>query len=407
VEVFVARQAILDRDRRVHGYELLFRSGGTPNEFDGTESGAATTQVLANSLLAIGLDNLVGRGHAFVNFGRDLLLADWHCALPKQSAVIEVLETVNPDPAVLEACRKLHDQGYRIALDDFAFHCGQTPLLEFASVVKVEIQELPRKEQEALVRFCRGRGLKMLAEKVETHEEFEWARRAGYDYFQGYFFARPLVMQARQIPTVKLNCLRLLREAQRPELDLQRLEHLIMADVSFAYKLLRYVNSALFARPTKIRSIRQALLYLGDNDLRKWIVLAALPRVALDKPGELVILSLVRARMCESLAEQANNEPGQAFLTGLFSLLDALVDRTLDDALAEVNLAPEISSVLKGSAPEDDSLHVTYQLARAYERADWDQVQVLGRALNVWPGCISEAYYDALRWSREALRNAA
>jgi c-di-GMP-related signal transduction protein len=205
VDVLVARQAIFDRDRRVYGYELLFRSNAGLNEFDGTEAGLATKQVLANSLLVIGLENLVGTKKAFVNFGRGPLLQGWHAALPRESTVIELLETVEPDAEVLEACRKLREEGYQIALDDFVFRPGCEQLLDIADLVKIEIQSVPRPEQKLLVRSSKARGLQVLAEKVETHEEFEWARQVGYDYFQGYFFARPVMMRGRQIPTAMLH----------------------------------------------------------------------------------------------------------------------------------------------------------------------------------------------------------
>jgi c-di-GMP-related signal transduction protein len=402
VDAFVARQAILDRDRRVHGYELLFRSNAVRNEFDGRDSTSATLELLANSLLALGLDNLRGGQKAFINFDRELLLTDWHYALPKENAVIELLETVTPDAEVLEACRRLRGQGYRIALDDFLFRKGNDALLGVADLVKVEIQSVPKPEQEALVRSCHARGLEMLAERVETHEEFEWARRAGYDYFQGYFFARPAILHARQIPVVKMRCLRLMHETVRPELDFNRLDTLISEDVGFAYKLLRYVNSAMHSRSATIRSIRHALAYLGEAELRRWIALAAFPGAASDKPGELVTCSLVRARFCESLARESGKTASDpAFLMGLFSLLDAMIDRPLEEALAQVNLALEIAAVLTGSAAEDDPLAVIYSLAKAYEAAHWGEVEPLARQLGSSASCLSEAYCEAVQWAQQ------
>ncbi len=199
MDVLVARQAIFDRERRVYGYELLFRSDAGRNEFDGTEGGLATKQVLANSLLVIGLENLVGVKKAFVNFGRGPLLQGLYASLPRASTVIELLETVEPDSEVLEACRKLRKEGYQLALDDFMFRpswqtCSTSPTWSRSRSKAFPLRAL-------LVRSCKARGLQLLAEKVETHEEFEWARQAGYDYFQGYFFARPVIVQGRKIPS--------------------------------------------------------------------------------------------------------------------------------------------------------------------------------------------------------------
>jgi c-di-GMP-related signal transduction protein len=407
MDVLVARQAIFDRDRRVYGYELLFRSNAGQNEFDGTEAGLATRQVLANSLLVIGLENLVGNKKAFVNFGRGPLLQGWHASLPRESTVIELLETVEPDAEVLEACRHLREQGYQIALDDFVFRPGCKHLLDVADVVKIEIQSLPRPEQKLLVQSCRARGLQTLAEKVETYEEFEWARQAGYDYFQGYFFARPVIMRGRQIPAAKVHCLRLLQEAQRPELDFDRLETLILHDVSLSYQLLRYVNSPLFALASGIRSIRQALLFFGETELRKWIVLATLARTAEDKPSELIRHSLVRARFCESVARLTKNGLEQsAFLTGLFSLLDALIDRPLEETLSAMCLAPEIAAVLNGQAREGDPLAGIYRLARAYEVADWPGVEEIARQIGVPVASLGEVYCAAAGWAQQVLEPA-
>jgi len=404
MDVLVARQAIFDRDRRVFGYELLFRSNAGQNEFDGTEGGFATRQVLANSLLVIGLDNLVGTKKAFVNFGRGPLLQGWHTSLPRESTIIELLETVEPDAEVLEACRKLREQGYQIALDDFVFRPGCQGLLDIADLVKIEIQSVPRPEQKLLVRSSKARGLRMVAEKVETQEEFEWARQAGYDYFQGYFFARPVMMRGRQIPTIKVHCLRLLQESQRPELDFDRLEMLILEDVSLSYQLLRYVNSPLFALAGNIRSIRQALMYFGEATLRKWIVLATLVRTVEDKASELIRHSLVRARFCESVAGLAGNDLEQsAFLTGLFSLLDALIDRPLSETLSAMCLAPEIARVLGGEASESDRLAGVYQLVRAYEVADWPRVEQIAAQIGVPVAGLGDAYCAAAGWAQQVL----
>jgi EAL and modified HD-GYP domain-containing signal transduction protein len=404
MDALVARQAIFDRDRRVYGYELLFRSDAARNEFDGTEGSLATKQVLANSLLVIGLDNLVGTKKAFINFGRGPLLQGWHASLPRGSTVIEVLESVEPDAEVLDACRNLRKQGYQIALDDFVFRPECECLLEVADLIKIEIQSMSRPDQQSLVHSSKARGLQMLAEKVETYEEFEWARQAGYDYFQGYFFARPVVVRGRQIPAAKVHCLRLLQETQRPELDFDRLERLILEDVSLSYQLLRYVNSPLFALTSSIRSIRQALMFFGETELRKWIVLATLARTAEDKPSELIRHSLVRARFCESVARLANNGTEQsAFLTGLFSLLDALIDQPLEESLSAMCIAPEIAAVLSGQAGENDPLAGVYHLARAYEVAEWQRVEDLARQLGVPAASLGEEYCAAAGWASQVL----
>jgi len=262
--------------------------------------------------------------------------------------------------------------------------------------------DMPKAEQEVLLRELHGRGIRMLSEKVETDADFRWALRAGYDYFQGNFFARPVVMQGTQIPALKLHCLRLLQEAHRPELDFTRLTTLISQDVSLSYKLLRYANSARFGRQGKIHSIRRALVVLGEYGIRKWMAIAALPAIADDKPTELVTQSLVRGRFCELLGQASGQGvEDQAFLVGLFSMLDALLDRPLDDALEELGLAPPLESVLRGQASEENVLNRIYTLVRRYETADWDAVDRLAGELGTPSEVVGAAYREALPWADE------
>ncbi len=404
MEVFVARQPIFDRHRKVWGYELLFRSSATQTQFDGTEASSATRQVISNSMLSIGLDTLLRGKHACINFGREMLLQDWYTTLPKECTVIELTEDIEADSEVLEAVRRIRQQGYRIALDDFRPGPQMDSLIDLAHLIKVEMHT-PKAQQEVMLREFHGRGIRMLSEKVETDADFRWALRAGFDYFQGNFFARPVVLQGKQIPAIKLHCLRLIQEAHRPELDFTRLTALISQDVSFSYKLLRYANSARFGRESKIHSIRRALVVLGEYGIRKWIAIAALPMIADDKPGELITQSLVRGRFCELLG-QATGEgvEDQAFLVGLFSMLDALLDRPLEDALTELGLAPSLDAVLRGQAPENSVLDTIYKLVRRYEVADWDEVERLAGHLGTPAEVVGAAYREALPWADEVAR---
>jgi c-di-GMP-related signal transduction protein len=407
VEVFVARQAILDRKRRAHGYELLFRANLDNIELDPIGATRATEEVIANSVFAIGLDNLRGGKNAFVNFDRRMLLEEWNRVLPAQTTVVEILETVPPDPEVVAACGRLAKQGYRIALDDLALRSHYEPLLELASLIKIEIQQAPQSQQEHMVRTCHARGLEVVAERVDTYEQFESACNAGYDYFQGYFFARPTVLRGHQIQPVKLTYLRLLREAQEPELDFDRLTTLISEDVALSYKLTRYASSALFARRGQIRSVRHGLVSLGEENIRRWLPLVMLSRLAEDKPRELITCSLVRARFCESMAKIARPQvQHQAFLMGLFSLLDALLDRPLDEVLAEVHLASSISSALLRLAPNHDILSGFYTLVCRFEAADWQEVDRLLEQFDIPPALVRWAYSEALHWAGEALSGA-
>jgi c-di-GMP-related signal transduction protein len=404
MEVFVARQAIFDRNKNVYAYELLYRSDAVTNEFDGTESASATAQVIANSLLAVGLENMLCGKKAFVNFDRTLLIGGFQGVLPPDTLVVEILESVQPDTEVMEACQKLRKQGYFIALDDFVPDDRSEGLTKFANMIKVDVRTTSRPEQERIIATYRPRGITLLAEKVETTEEFDWSQKAGYDYFQGYFFARPIVVRGRHISAAKLTCLRLLSEMQSTDLDFERIQKLISEDVALSFKLLRYANSALFAREAEIYTIHHALVILGEASIRHWSALAALPVLAKDKPGELITHSLVRARFCERVLQLAGVPRYQlGFLMGLFSLLDALIDLPLEEALTQVNLAPELKGALLRTAPEDDVFRSVFEMVQKYEAGEWDAVTVIAERLHVQASAVADAYAASALWVEQSL----
>ncbi len=401
MDVFVARQPIFDRAGRLYAYELLFRNN-LENEFGDTPSSSATTQVMSNSLLSIGLENTLCGKKAFINFDRDLLVGG-QAVLPPEIAVLEILETVEPDAELMSACRKLQKQGYTIALDDFTGQPHLEPLTGVVQVIKVDMRNTTTAQQESLVKQYRRDGIAMLAEKVETHEELAWAKQLGYDLFQGFFFARPQIIRGKQIPAAKINCLRLLRETQQEELNFRRLEKMISEDVALSYKLLRYINSALFAHYNEIHSIGHALTVLGETETRHWVALAALPEMAKDKPGELITHSLVRAGFCERLAQLAPGTKSHVgFLVGLFSLLDALLDVSLEEALGRAGVGAVISGALLG-AGEESVYSGLHKLIGLYERGAWEPVRALAGRLGIKASDVAMAYTESTVWAQQAL----
>ncbi len=400
MEVFVARQAIFDRRMKVYGYELLFRPCRDSNAA-GIADSAASLQVITNSFFSIGMERLLAGTRAFINFPQDLLVDPRLFSLPASKTVIEILETVRPEPAVVNACRALREKGYVLALDDFSHLQGWDRLANLVSIIKVDFRATTPAEQEALVERYAGRGACMLAEKVETQEEFDRARRLGYHYFQGYFFARPVIISRREIPGSKLSYIRILQEIHRPELELFALEALIQRDVSLASKLLRYINSSIFGWINPVHSIRQALALLGEQEIRNWVSLVALPNLASDKPDELVRTALLRARFSELLAQWAGlgHRKADLFLIGLFSLLDAMLGRSLAEILDEMRLGGEIADALLGTAPPRQSLAGVYTLVREYEAGDWNALSETATNLRIPAEIIPDLYLEAVSWS--------
>ena len=403
MEVFVARQPIFDRHQVVHAYELLFRSG-LENVFDQTRAATATSELINNGFFAIGADRLLAGRRAFINFTRKLLLEDCAALFPPQSIVIEVLESVELDAEIVDCCRQLKSRGYVLALDDVADPAACQPLVGVADILKIDYATTSPSGRETLVKLYRKKA-RLLAEKIETLEQFEEARKLGYDYFQGFFFGRPKIVTGHGIPGNKLHYLRLLAEVNRRELRLPKIEHLISQDVSLTYKLFLYMNSAAFGWRARIRSVRQALALLGEDQLRTWVSAIAVSAMAKDKPAELVVNSMVRARFCESLAPAAGlvDRQSDLFLMGMFSHLNAMLDRPMDELLKEIDLPGDVRHVLVDRGGIADRLASVYDLVLAYEGASWETLSPAAASLGCAEGLIPELYTGAVNWAHTNL----
>jgi c-di-GMP-related signal transduction protein len=399
-DCFVARQPILDARRQVFGYELLFRSGATDHYAHG-DGDEASLRVIGNTLSVFGLDVLTAGKKAFINFTRDLLLDDQAFLLPPDRTVVEILETVQADPSVLEACRRLKRAGYLLALDDYVGEPGSEPFLGLADIVKVDFRGITADQRRLFAGRLTPQGVKLLAEKVETWEEQREAAALGYSYFQGYFFCRPETLCRQALAPSRVSYLRLLEELNRPEIDFGRVEQVVKQEAPLAVKLLSYLNSALFGWRAEVTSIRHAARLLGPKNLRRWANVTALMGLCDDKPPELFVTAIIRARFCELLGRTTDlgHSPLDLFLTGLLSVLDAILDRPLDEALAQFSLPDVVQdALLKGTSRAGQAC----ALARAYESGDWERISEAARNLNVPGPKVADAYRRAVEWSAEA-----
>jgi c-di-GMP-related signal transduction protein len=404
MELFVARQPIFDRNLNVLAYEVLFRSGLT-NSFDGTEANTATSKVISAVFYSPNGEDVLGGKPAFINFPERLLLNDGASILPPASTVIEVLETVQPDASVVAACAELHSRGYKIALDDFVDTELPHPLAPVADFIKVDLRASTKQQQKSILARYRH-SLSLLAEKVETQEEFEEAADMGFTYFQGYFFAKPIITSSREIPGFKLNYLRILQEIHRPEIEVKNLTKLVAREPGLSYKLLRYVNSAAFARLNTIESIEQALVFVGQDGIRRWLSVVALMDLTSDKPSELAVSALVRARFCELLAPEAglSGRSGDLFLVGMFSHLDAMLGRPLDELLDGLKLNDDIRNTLAGTAAPGNRFAAVWKVVLAYEAADWTGLAESARMFGIKTEGLSTLYAAAVKWAGDVFR---
>jgi c-di-GMP-related signal transduction protein len=401
MDLFIARQPIFTAQLTVYAYELLFRSGPA-NFFPDVDHTHASARVIADSLFNIGMETLTGGKLAFINLTRAVLVSDAGTLLPRGSAVLEILETVTPDDEVIAACRRLKSAGHQIALDDFVDADGYAALVSLADIIKVDVLATAPAKRRAMVARYAPRGIRLLAEKIETQEMFHEAVGEGYTYFQGYFFARPAVMQVRSVPEFRLTYLRLLQEASRSDVDLRRVAAIISQDVTLSYRLLRRINSAYYGVRGTISSIQEAVRLLGVDDLRRWASLLFLATLGVNKPPELIVESALRARFCESLAADAGlvEHREDLFMLGLFSLLDAILDRPLSELVSELPLASAVTAALLG---EPNPLRRVLECAVAYISGDWThlpgQVATIGVDEETLPTC----YLDALTWVQKIL----
>ena len=387
---FVTRQPIFDRFQRTYGYEVLLRTDTVEQDPD-----HASLKVIDTAYFLPGLESITGGKRAFVNFTRDTLVKGYATLIPAESVVVQVLEDVPPDVEVLDACRSLRKAGHQIALDDVVLGSWIGELVEVADIITVDFSQRTAKERKQIVRDLRPLGLKTLADRVETPEDSAQAFEAGYDYFQGYFFSKPTVIAGKQVPVSKLNILQLLREIHRPETNVKQIEEILKREVALPLKLLTYINSAAFGFKRRIGSVGQALLILGESGVRKWASVAALSDMGSDKPFELVVTSVVRARFCEALAAKAGMDARaeDAFLMGLFSLIDALLERPMTEAVNTLPVPDDVkSALLGGEAP----LRGVYDLVLAYERGQWGRVSEMSAALSLDEGSLRPLYLEAV-----------
>ena len=392
---YVARQPIIDREENVYGYELLFRDG-LVNAFSG-DTDEASRATLDRSLL-MGLDVLCDGKRAFVNCTRDTLIKGLVTLLPAASTVVEILESVPPDPDVVEACRSLKEAGYMIALDDYVADDARASLAEIADIIKVDMRLTTEEQRGTLVKQHKHQRCWMLAEKVETHGDFIQACDQGFVFFQGYFFRRPEMLNTRDMPANRLNYLRLLQEVCRPELNVSELEKLIKAEASVCYRLLRYLNSAVFGLKSEIHSVRHALSMLGERQVRRWVRLVAAVGAGQDKTSDLVLSALVRARFGEVLQPIVPHGESDLFLLGLLSLIDAMLEMPMTEVLERIPLDGETKAVLLG---QPSLLRPVYQLMLAHESGEWDAAGELSQSLHLDSEEVAGYYWRAQQWARE------
>jgi EAL and modified HD-GYP domain-containing signal transduction protein len=347
-KVFIGRQPIINRNKKIFGYELLFRNNTSPDA-DVTNNIKATANVIVNALNNIGLKKLIGEKKGFINVDAEVLESGIFDLLPKENIVLEILETVELTSDIVELCTNIRRQGYRLALDDFIYNSPLSPIVGAANYIKIDFPMHDRRTLEQVVEHLREYPAKLLAEKIETREDFEYCHSLGFDFFQGYFFAKPSVISAKSLSPTQLVLIELSRSLSRED-DFSTIEGLFKKNPELNYKLLKFMNSAAFYTTEKITSVRQSIALLGYRNLQKWVTLLLFAGEGGDpKSSPLLERAALRGRIMELLTKKITRDPvlaDCAFMAGALSLIGVLLQMSISDALSEFNLSQDINDAL-------------------------------------------------------------
>ena len=395
---YVARQPILNRKKNTLGYELLFRDGERNAYPAHIESNRATYRLIVENFLSVGLNPSIPSSRCFINFPYQSLIRRLPLSLPKDKVVVEILETCQPTDELLEAVKELYQAGYMIALDDFTSTSEWERFLKYTHIVKLDIMQMGLDEACDLVKAHQGKKFSFLAERVETEQEFQQAKEAGFKFFQGYFFSKPEIIKTKYISPEQVIAMELFQEVCKPDVDFQRVESIVAKDVALSYKLLRFVNTMSPRLEVTISSFRQALVYLGQEKLKMFVSLAVASYVSDKKPKELYGLSLQRAQFCQRMSryQAFEGHTEQAFMIGLFSLLDALLDLSLENLVEQLPLCKSIKvALLRREGPYGTLL----ALEESFEHADWQQIDEHCADLGLSVDQVKTELTEARRWS--------
>lgn len=397
VSVYVTRQPIYSASLDVFGYELLCRINDLPEPDPGL-SGQAISTVFINAFLEIGLKRIVNEKVAFIKIDRHFLLGKHPLPFLKDNVALEILPQGAIDQELQNGINELAKKHYTLVLEsnEFGQNTSASYLKNF-QIAKVCIGSNNQLNIKRLVWDLRRYPVKLLAYKIETREDFDFCKQLGFNYFQGTFLSRPNIIKGRRLPARRIAVLELLSRLYDPDVTIKELEDLLKQDVSMSYKLLRMINSAYYGVGNEVDSIRQALVLLGLNQLRAWLCLLSLMAVD-DQPSALTTVAMIRGKMCELLAHALREKPEERYFTvGLLSMLDVLMEQSMEDILVDLPLVEELKEALLNKT---GTIGQVLTCVLAYENGQWDQVNLPG----LRQAQIREAYLQSIAWASEINR---
>ncbi|WP_448249992.1 EAL and HDOD domain-containing protein [Thalassotalea agariperforans] len=401
---YVARQPIIDLNQNLIAYELLFRDGES-NQFPNICPDQATSNILTNNHLTLGIEKVTSGHTAFINFHADTLIKNFPSFLDPKNVVIEILEDVPITDELIDACKELKAKGFKFALDDHDFDPKWDIFFPLIDIIKVDVLDASIIDISRYIRRLQDYNITLLAEKVETKEQFEKYKLLGFTLFQGYFFAKPEMIKQKKANTAKQNILELIQHASAKEMDFSKISDTFSKDPGLTYKLLRFINSPVYGRNQEITSLKHALAYIGELELKKFISLLALSDLSSGKCMELMRFSLVRAKFCEIISEKLHddNNPPKAFLTGILSLIDGILDQQINTVFDIIPIHNDIKEALMN---KNNYLRHYLTLAKLTEQGDWKKSSLLTIKLGLANKDTYNAHMQAIEWADDILKQA-
>lgn len=402
MDIYVGRQPILSKSKKTVAYELLFRDS-LKNSFPGIDGDTGTSKLLSNTFFSMGINEITADKPGFINFTKELIVNQTPMLFPKENIVIEILENVEPTPEVVNAIRKFRKAGYQVALDDFIFDQKFKPLIRLAHIIKFDLMATPLPTISNLVETLKSKlDITLLAEKVESYDEYTLAKKMGFALFQGYFFSKPEVLSNKDITGNKMTLLALLSEIGKKNIDFDKLSSLIKSDVSISYKLMKFINSPYYKRNNEISTIRDAVSFLGEETIKQFVRVLAAAGLSDNKPDELMRLSIVRARMCEVMGAHIESDytPEELFTMGLFSTIDAMLDKEMESILKEISFSDRIKDGLLG---KNEDFCKFMSACICFEKGSWDECEYKDQMQSL-KDMLPSIYLDALKMADNFLQ---
>lgn len=396
-DFFVGKQPIYNNDLGIFGYEMLFRdSNANVADLSKITDDSATSVTIQNVFVEMGLEKLVGSHYAFINLTEQFLLAEDSIPFSPEQVVIEVLEDVVVGPELIKAVKRLKEEGFVIALDDYIYSPSHKPLIDIVDIVKIDIMQLSKEELVEHVKILKKYNVRLLAEKIENLDEFDFCVGLGFDYYQGYFLAEPRIIKGEGLPNNKLGILSLLAIIHNPESEIDEISDEISRDVTTSYKILKLVNSAFFNLSRRIDSVKDVVVIMGRNKLSSWASVMALAGMD-DRPPEMIRMALVRAKMCELMAKVKGRKSLDGYFTvGLFSALDVLMERELSELIQPLPLSDDVVEALLHKKGEKGEI---LSCALACETADFDYINNVG----FHPRDLFSVNVESIEWANNVV----